>query len=224
MVSFQNGKKYIGISCEGMEARKKRHLRSAIKSSCIFHKALIKYQNEEIKWEIIDIADSWDTACILEKKYIEQYNSYNDGYNMTLGGDGSYGFTHSEQSKSLMSKAKKGKPQHQNTIISVRKRMQNTEGLFKGKKHSEESKIKASNACKEAWTSTELKQIIKDIHSIPVECYNKDGIKIKEFNSITEAYSWLDKKVTGGIAACCRGEKYRKTAYGYIWKYKEVTP
>lgn len=46
---------------------------------------------------------------------------------------------------------------------------------------------------------------------------NFNGELIKEFNSIKEAYIFLNKKRTGNIAEVCL--KKRKNAYGYIWEY-----
>ena len=46
---------------------------------------------------------------------------------------------------------------------------------------------------------------------------NIDGEFIREFNSIKEAYMFLNKKRTGNIAEVCL--KKRNMAYGYIWEY-----
>ena len=49
--------------------------------------------------------------------------------------------------------------------------------------------------------------------------YDLEYVKIKEFDSITEAAKSINKG-TSRISACCKGD--RKTAYGYIWRYKEA--
>lgn len=49
--------------------------------------------------------------------------------------------------------------------------------------------------------------------------YSLDNIKLTEFDSITEAAKSIGKE-TSVISACCKGNK--KTAYGYIWRYKEA--
>lgn len=53
----------------------------------------------------------------------------------------------------------------------------------------------------------------------PVEMYSKDGCKLNEFISMTEA-----ERITGinesSICAVCRGRL--KSTGGYIWKYKEA--
>lgn len=52
-----------------------------------------------------------------------------------------------------------------------------------------------------------------------IQC-DLNGNKIKEWDSITQASSELNISFTN-IAKCCKGGKYRKTAGGYIWKYKD---
>lgn len=56
--------------------------------------------------------------------------------------------------------------------------------------------------------------------SIPVIQCNLQGEKIKEFESATQAELELRGKFTGNINKCLNGSI--KTAFGYIWKYKEV--
>lgn len=49
--------------------------------------------------------------------------------------------------------------------------------------------------------------------------YDKQGNKLKEFNSMLSAERYLNKpNGQSNISACCNGRC--KTAYGYIWKYK----
>lgn len=65
------------------------------------------------------------------------------------------------------------------------------------------------------------KSLINNPHfSKPVYQLDKQGNIINEYPSIMEA-----ARSVGGFDTCinkvCRGEKYRHTAYGYSWKYKE---
>ena len=54
----------------------------------------------------------------------------------------------------------------------------------------------------------------------PVQKYSKDGKLLAEYYSAMEA-GRANGCRQGGISECCNGKQ--KTAYGYIWKYKEVT-
>lgn len=51
-----------------------------------------------------------------------------------------------------------------------------------------------------------------------VLCFDKKRNFIKEFKSLTEASEWL-KKAPSHICDCLKGRC--KSAYGYVWKYKE---
>jgi len=79
---------------------------------------------------------------------------------------------------------------------------------FKNQKpDSEETKIKKSLAN-------------KGKRSRPVEQYDLQNNKIKEFSNMTEACLYINKPGRmGDINSCCNGKQ--KTAFGYIWKYKK---
>lgn len=88
-----SGKVYIGITSEGLEIRKNKHYRDALKFDRKFYKALRKYGSKVI-WETIDTASTWNEACNKEKLHIQKYDSFKNGYNSTLGGEGIYGLKH----------------------------------------------------------------------------------------------------------------------------------
>lgn len=54
----------------------------------------------------------------------------------------------------------------------------------------------------------------------PVLQYDLEGNYLREFKSIDEATRYMGKKYHGNIMMCCQSNNKRKTAYGYIWKYK----
>lgn len=49
--------------------------------------------------------------------------------------------------------------------------------------------------------------------------FDKDGNFLKEWNTMTEAEIYYTGKISTNISSCCR--KKCKTAYGFIWRYKE---
>ena len=58
-----------------------------------------------------------------------------------------------------------------------------------------------------------------EAHHKAVVAYTLDGVFVKEYKSITEAVSNIGRK---GVTNICNVLKGRtKSAYGYIWKYKE---
>lgn len=89
---------YIGITINSLEYRRDQHIRDSYNEklesyNCHFHRAIRKYGKDEFNWEIITSVscDNKDNLifCLknLEIKYVEQYNSYDNGYNSTRGGD-----------------------------------------------------------------------------------------------------------------------------------------
>lgn len=84
-------KVYIGISGDFYK-RKKSHINNAHNKKCSDYnttiKQVIRKYNNLLKWEIIDCAANYEVAFELEKRYILHFDSYNNGYNMTPGGEG----------------------------------------------------------------------------------------------------------------------------------------
>ena len=82
-----NGKSYVGQTCD-FHSRVWQHQRCYEKEDCDFHRAIKEFGFDNFSWEIIETCESEDRACELEKYYIEKFNTYRDGYNMTKGGKG----------------------------------------------------------------------------------------------------------------------------------------
>lgn len=85
-----NQKSYIGQSIQ-IEERKKQHLQASYNKNHInyysnFHKAIREFGIENFDFEILEecIEEQLDER---EVYWIQYYNSYKDGYNMTPGGD-----------------------------------------------------------------------------------------------------------------------------------------
>lgn len=107
-----NGKIYIGFTSDHLYNRKKVHKNKAFtqNNNIKFHNALKKYGWEAFEWEVICQSLDGDYLLkIMEPYFIQYYNSIQNGYNITKGGEGSYGFKHSDISKKKMSIKRKGK-------------------------------------------------------------------------------------------------------------------
>lgn len=81
-----NGKVYIGQSIN-IENRKIEHLSHAGCDKTKFHRALLAYGENNFKWSILEKCDK-NKLNEREIYWISVYNSFNNGYNMTSGGDG----------------------------------------------------------------------------------------------------------------------------------------
>lgn len=105
-----NGKCYIGKTTRSLEKRKLEHIRD--KRCSAIHRALIKYGEENFKWEIIYECDDPFILNVMETfKIMVNHSHYTEGgYNLTYGGDGhSRGYKLSNKTKEKISKGNKGK-------------------------------------------------------------------------------------------------------------------
>lgn len=155
-IKFGNGKSYIGITIESIVKRFKRHLKEARgnRTKYAIHAALRKYPDQ---YEVKELAwsEDWKVLCKAEQIAIKEFcTKVPHGYNMTDGGEGTYGlsFYPSEESRKKMSIARMGvsptnkgvphtKEEKQRISLSLLGN-QNTKGF----KHSEETKKKMSIA------------------------------------------------------------------------------
>jgi len=177
-----NDKVYIGQTIEGLSIRKKKHYASRnyyAKFNRHFSHALRKYKRSDLVWKVIEGCDSKDELDEMEFHYIMQYDSYNNGYNMTLGGEGVIGHKHTEATKRKMSIAKKGKPSTRCGYVvtaETRKRMSESakkrvtpphtaehcrriSEAKKGRKRSEETKYKVSEGLKRYYRNKKLMEV-----------------------------------------------------------------
>lgn len=106
----ENGKVYIGRSVQ-IPVRKKRHeydLRDGIHTNEELQKDYDLYGKDSFEFELIEEVPrdiSSEELDALEVKYIKEYNSFNEGYNMTEGGFGNTGRTFSEKVRKKMSES-----------------------------------------------------------------------------------------------------------------------
>ena len=110
-----SGKSYIGITSQKPEDRWQNGRGYRKDKQRVFYNAIEKYKWENIKHEILDTNLTEDEAKRLEKEYIEKYRTFVDfpdcnGYNCTLGGEGTVGWEPSEETKRKQSEAHMGIP------------------------------------------------------------------------------------------------------------------
>jgi group I intron endonuclease len=111
-VNRKTNQVYIGFDSKWPN-RQKVHKSASKNGNSKFYNAIRKYGWDSFDWEIIYQSKDRDhTLNVMESYFIEQYNSFNTGYNLTLGGDGTFGHHVSEESKLKISLANKvPKPQ-----------------------------------------------------------------------------------------------------------------
>lgn len=104
IVNKINGKVYIGFSVN-FEKRMMDHQHAAKTEKNKFYNAIRKYGWDNFVSEIIyQSKDGQFTLNVMENYFIVEYDSYNNGYNSTLGGEGIIGYKHSQQTKQKLSR------------------------------------------------------------------------------------------------------------------------
>lgn len=99
-----NNKVYIGKT-NNLDRRKIEHLHESKKVyNSKFYNSIKKYGFDNFKWEVIQDDIPEDLLDIVEIYQIAMHNSYYDGLNSTMGGDGG---SKSEETKKKMSQSKK---------------------------------------------------------------------------------------------------------------------
>lgn len=192
-----NGKVYIGKTCN-LAGRRNQHQTKTVNRQTKFGNALKKYGIEHFEFEILatvrgDNRNSlnWGLS-FLEIHFISLYKSHIKGYNCTLGGEGTVGFSHTEEAKYKM--RNKSISEATRRKLSIRSR-----GRKLSKAHAEK-----------------LKQAVIDSRSIPVKQLSKEGKIIKIWKSAAEASRALGVHRSDINRVC---NKQRKTSQGFIWEY-----
>ena len=96
-----SGTQYIGFTSKLLEDRIKTHkqrLNAGVK--CKFYGAIRSYGWNNFKWKTV--YQSWDAQhCLnnMEQFFIEQFDTFYNGYNMTKGGGGIIGYWNDETKK-----------------------------------------------------------------------------------------------------------------------------
>lgn len=192
-----NGKRYIGITCQGLSVRQSRHFSSALRqnSQTHFHRAIRRHGRGRFSFEVLFECQTFDEAKRTEVNLIEKIKSE---YNMTRGGDGCLGWRATPEQCRLISERNRGKP-----------------GFWKGKKLPAHvlKKLSARNLEPDrvkAWTiNGALGPLSNRRHIV---CLN-DGLKYESISDASKFYG-IDES---SISKICN--KRRKTASGWVFRY-----
>ena len=102
------GKVYIGQSIE-FEIREKKHNYEYKSGSGHLYNSMRKYGFDNFKIEPIYSVLDYDDLNDMEIFFISEYNTFNNGYNMTIGGYGHRGYKHTKETLKKKSKKLKGR-------------------------------------------------------------------------------------------------------------------
>lgn len=142
---IETGRCYIGQTIQDPNRRRLEHIADSRHTprEYHFHNALRKYGIDAFTFEVIDTASTLEELNLLEDKYVNEFDSINNGFNIRQAGGNKL---HSEESKERMREAQRK--------AHARRREAGTEGGWKrsdggpmkGKKFSQEHKDKLSLA------------------------------------------------------------------------------
>lgn len=198
-----NNKSYIGKTYLTVEQRWKSHIRESRKNNRNhrpLYKAINKYGIQNF---LVETLGEYEEGILEQKEseYIEIFNTYNNGYNATLGGDGSRYLTFTDEEVIE-------KYQYSRSAVKVAKELNCS---------SDTVLAILKNYNIEVLTNRE-KGII--FCSKQVSQYTKDMEWIADYDTIIDAsiQCFGTKDHAPNIGRCCKGQ--RKTCKGFIWRYK----
>ena len=236
-----NNKIYIGQSIDIYERWKSHWKQVNNGDSSYIHNAMRKYGKNGFVFEIIEKC-SQDVINEREKYWIEYYDSYNNGYNLTIGGEGVKGKVYSEDEKEIM-RMKSFKANKSKSVLQI-----DTNGNI----------IKEWRSCKEIGKVTNMQSsnihhclihdngyylaygyiwVYKDEYlknGFDLDLYllnnrkikynkiyqvDKEGVVIKLWENIHQILCENPSYKYSSIYSTCNGQ--RQSMYGFRWVYED---
>lgn len=202
IVNDINQKVYVGKTDFSIEKRFREHCKDAFKErneNRPLYRAMLKYGIEHFHVELLEETDDPEEREIY---WIKAKDSYRNGYNATLGGDGKRRYNHEEILKRL---------REYPYPSAVAKEFGCSVDIVRD--------IAKQN-------NIQVRNKDRDDKAKAVMQLDKEGNFLARFDSVSEAARWcyhegkckaLATGVGQHIADCAKGR--RKTAYGYKWEF-----
>lgn len=173
-----NGKMYIGQTIHTLKYRMYRHVQKVKQNNpCKLYQAIRKYGWENFEINVLCECSSKDELDEKETYYINYYDTYKNGYNMTLGGDSNLMFVeeyrkkHDDKMKTI---------EVRNKISLSMQKLKQTKGFSKETKQKISEKLKGNTN----YLHSKFPRLTS------VRCFNKDRSFQKEFKTRTDASNW----------------------------------
>lgn len=189
VLTSPSGRQYVGKTEFSFRSRIEKYRNCNCKTQKKLYNAIKKYGWENFTYELYEIPNDPELISMMEIEMIELLDTYNNGYNLTIGGEGMSGYKHTDESKAKISAASLGR-KHSDEAKSK------MSAAKTGRKHTDETKAKRSKP---------VQQICKDT-----------GTVIKTWPSAMEA--GRNGFNFGNICACCRGVRpqYKGHIWRYV--------
>lgn len=196
-----NGNKYVGKTELSIEERWGQHIKDSKKEKCEIrplYRAIRKYGVENFSIKEIDTGQG-EELNNKEQYWIQHYDTYKNGYNATLGGDGKILLDYDEIIKTYLLS--------HNVAEVARTLGCSVDSVYKILKANDVPIIKNT-------------EIITEKYAKEIVQYDKKGNFIQIHRSAHDAARVLgDERYRQHIQECLKGK--RKSAYGYLWRYKD---
>lgn len=179
-----NGKIYIGITSQKPEDRWRNG--AGYYNHKKFYAAILKYGWDNFSHDILYVGLTEAEACQKEKELIKLYNSKNNGYNLTDGGDGTSGYHHTDATKRKISQSQK-RNNHQKKTAQI-----NAWNSTHKQNHVE--------MMKKRWEDDNFKTEMAEKHKKKILCITTGQV----FNSVNEAAQYAGISPSG-ISKCLKG-------------------
>jgi len=197
----QTGKVYIGQTAITIDRRWQQHLYNSYNHrndkgkdeyNYALHRAIRKYGEEGF---IIEVVEECDNLLLSEREkfWINKYNSYYDGYNETMGGDGQLKYNYDEIADFYLA--------HNNSLLETTQHF-----------HIYDQVVYCALQAKGIDYKNLKNTAPKKKHNKKIRCVETGDV----FNKITDIDIWLNKKAHGNIRRCLNG--VTEKAYGYHWE------
>lgn len=209
-----NGNNYIGKTYLPIEERWKQHKKEVNKERAKdrpLYRAINKYGIENFQIIEIEFCENLEER---EKYWIQKFDTYKNGYNATLGGDGKTYFEFSDEEVIQ-------KYQEYLSVNETAKFFECNKDTISIRLHNNGINIPVGGNIYNEKRNWQAKK---------VEQYSLTGEFIQEFYCLQEAAKWLIENnytqskiqhIVTNISRCARGIDNRKKAYKFIWKFPE---
>ncbi len=169
-VNTKTGKVYIGFDSKWPN-RLRIHKSTSKNQDSKFYRAIRKYGWDNFEWSVIyQSKDKQHTLKTMETYFITEYNSMKNGYNSTLGGDGTLGRKRTTEERIKQSLSTKGIPRPHTPEHN--KKIGDANRGKKRKPLSDEVKLKISQATKG------IPRPMSEQHKKNLKCHQNNLIKL----------------------------------------------
>lgn len=236
----KNQKQYVGITSRTLEQRFHEHINASTQRhvQTPFYNAIRAHGLKHFTIAQLQECDSWEEACIAEKRCILELNSHvsRGGYNATFGGDGVIGYSPTVEQLKKKSDAQKASPNFKRTPVC---QIDSTGRLLAQYRTTQEASIitgakhinlvlagKRNSAAGFFWctpdnlefTLQEISKRPKPFKTFAVDQLTLDGVCVKTFNTIADA-----QRETGIRHIYEASLGALKSAGGYLWRRTILT-